>query len=66
MSNLQICYPAIGIILAIIIFVILFIKLCMDAGDGKKYARWILASIGILADIAILVAAYFEIASAFC
>lgn len=66
MNTLQICYPAIGIVLAIIIFAILFIKLCVDAGDDKKYAEWILASIGILAAIAGLVVTYFGIASAFC
>lgn len=66
MSTLQICYPAMGIVLAIVIFAILFIKLCIDAVEGKKYAVWILALIAILAVMGALVTAYFGIASAFC
>ena len=66
MSTLQICYPAVGIILAIVIFVILFTKLCVDAIYGKKYAVWTLVLIAILAVTVCLVAIYFNIASAFC
>lgn len=66
MSTLQICYPAMGIVFAIVIFAILFIKLCIDAAEDKEYAVWILASIGILAAMAALVVTYFGIASAFC
>lgn len=66
MSTLQICYPAIGIVFAAVVFVILFIKLCVDAMNDKKYANWIFALMTILAVIVCLVAIYFKIASAFC